>query len=268
MNTIKVTMNDPDPEPRVEEQWLAVDVLGNLRLLKDVEDGEVEFVANATTTPPILLPVYPQVGYTGLTPYNEAVYAVFSDNATLYGESGFLLVAQAEAESDTGEFGANLNYFRNGYGFIAERSMWTEVFSETAVQGYISKELVTSTYQVYGSHGEPNSSQCYHPEQQDGFELLGSSSSNATFTGSHNYYIIHAPEGSFIDVDCVRGSNNNYYGVLRNGYVVDNTWQNMHTSGEPDGQTVQLGTPSYIIINASGHGLSSITVRVLPPNLD
>jgi hypothetical protein len=81
------TGTDPD-DTWTEDWWMALDIHGDLRVLKLVSSGGGSYEASSTNTPPVILPAQPVVGQSwdllgiGLS--------ITSTNATFMGYSGLL----------------------------------------------------------------------------------------------------------------------------------------------------------------------------------
>lgn len=122
---------------------------------------------------------------------------------------------------------------------------------------------VGSTYEVYGGETYLSGTDGYNPEEH-GYTLLGTASSTQTFSGSYSYYIIVTRPVNIAYVDTVQGSNGAYYGTNTTGNTTDYT----NVGGAPDGNSAAVGglyngtSGGYIVIDASGDSLSSITVYV------
>jgi len=116
------------------------------------------------------------------------------------------------------------------------------------------------SYRVWGGSA-PVSGDIGDPAAQ-GYVLLGRSHKSGSFSGNYSYYLIQTPGGYIAYVDAVQGSNGSYFGVATSLHsrCVSNV------GGAPDGASCIVGgsnagyLPGYILINASGQGLSGITV--------
>ncbi len=97
---------------------------------------------------------------------------------------------------------------------------------------------------------------------------LGTATTTATFTGSYSFYIIRTSPGNVVNIDAVLGTRpggGTWYAPNIGGNITD--WQNVE--GPPDGLFAQLGiagvdNAGFIVVDAAGAGLTSITVYVAP----
>ena len=108
--------------------------------------------------------------------------------------------------------------------------------------------------------------QGYDPASH-GFTLLGSATNTSTFTGSYSVYVIRVPKHNVVNIDAVLGSNGIYY----SSYTTGNTSDYQNIGGPPDGMYAVVGltkrgyyTGGFIVIDATGKNLSSITVFTSP----
>jgi hypothetical protein len=97
---------------------------------------------------------------------------------------------------------------------------------------------------------------------------LGTATTTATFNGSYNFYLIRTSPGNVVNIDAVLGTHpggGTWYPANIGGNITD--WPNVE--GPPDGVFAQLGiaycdNAGFIVLDATGAGLTSITVYVAP----
>ena len=97
---------------------------------------------------------------------------------------------------------------------------------------------------------------------------LGTATTTATFNGSYNFYIIRTSPCNVVKIDAVLGTHpggGTWYTANIGGNITD--WPNVE--GPPDGLLAQLGVATsdnagFIVLDATGAGLTSITVYVAP----
>lgn len=143
--------------------------------------------------------------------------------------------------------------------------LWQIEYEDDLRNKYSFNYSFGNLYEVYGVNSFSGVDYCSPTNY--GFKLLGSATSTTTFTGAYNYYLIRAPKHNVVKVDTVRGSNGSYYGTTYTGNTAN--WQ--YIGGTPDGQFATLGqtsrgfyTGGFFVINALGHGISSVTVYTAP----
>ena len=105
------------PDVGTADYWAAMDVLGNMRILKAAIGGTVVFTASATITPPIRMPKSVQIGQSWNVQGTTGVgnwQTVISTNATFQGLTGLLQIQAV------GTFDVDYGYYRLGRGPVAE----------------------------------------------------------------------------------------------------------------------------------------------------
>jgi hypothetical protein len=145
-----------------------------------------------------------------------------------------------------------------------DNPLWQIEYKDDLNNTYTLNYAFGNLYEVYGA----NSFSGVDCDPTDnGFTHLGSATNSATFAGSYNYYLVRAPKHNVVKIDTVRGSNGSYYGTSYTG----NTADYLNIGGAPDGLYATLGqtprgfyTGGYFVVNASGQGLTSLTVYLAP----
>lgn len=136
----------------------------------------------------------------------------------------------------------------------------------------LPEPTVGKQFEVYGGASFSTTETNYWEKGYDpaayGYVLLGSATNTATFTGSYNVYIVRAPPYNIARVDTVRGTSlggGTYYST----YITGNTTNWLNVGGPPDGFFAEVGVlhlekGGFIVIDATGQGLSSLTVFISP----
>ena len=127
-------------------------------------------------------------------------------------------------------------------------------------------EPPTNQYQVFGGASFTNVNG-YDPASY-GYALLGTDTDTATFTGSYNVYIVRVPPNNVARIDTVRGLSSGG-GTYFSTHITGNTTNWLNVGGPPDGFFAEVGdihnaTGGFIVIDATGYGLSSVTVFISP----
>ena len=91
------------------------------------------------------------------------------------------------------------------------------------------------------------------------FTFLGSSTETEVFSGSYSYYAVgNDGDGSSISIDSIGGSNGEYYNMVSASNITDSVGDSL--VGSPDGKYIIINAQGYVLIDASGDNLESITV--------
>ncbi len=149
-------------------------------------------------------------------------------------------------------------------------SMFVVTYGDSLRNNYTYFYSFGNLYQVYGGNSSVTGNnwweQGYDPESHS-FTLLGSATNTSTFTGSYSVYVIRVPKHNVVNIDAVRGANGIYY----SSYITGNTSNLQNIGGPPDGMYAVVGptergyyTGGFIVIDATGKNLSSITVFTSP----
>ena len=138
-------------------------------------------------------------------------------------------------------------------------------YEDTLKNSYTLNYSFGNLYEVYGGNSYAGVDYC--DPVGSGFTLLGSATNAATFSGAYNVYLVRAPKHNVVKVDTVRGSNGLYYST----HITGNTSDYQNIGGAPDGLYATVGptpwgffTGGLFVIDATGHGLSSLTVYISP----
>jgi hypothetical protein len=138
-------------------------------------------------------------------------------------------------------------------------------YEDTLKNTYRAYYTFGTVYEVFGANSYGALDYC--DPAASGFTLLGSATSTATIAGAYNYYLVRVPKHNVVKVDTVQGSNQSYYPT----YVTGNTSDYQNIGGAPDGLYATVGptgrgfyTGGMFLIDAAGHGLTSLTVITVP----
>lgn len=187
----------------------------------------------------------------------DAYVSLYGPDFTRCGENDYTIFEKSIGRTETNHVFSPPIVWSN--------AMFQFEYEDTLKNSYTMNYSFGNLYEVWG--GNSFSGLPYCDPAASGFTLLGSATNTATFAGGYNVYLIRAPKHNVLKVDTVRGSDGLYYPT----HITGNTSDYQNIGGAPDGLYATVGptprgffTGGFFVTDATGRGLSSVTVYVSP----